>query len=148
MARDLTNHNAMSLNVMKHSTGIMKELQLLSPDVVKVELQEILEANNIVLFTTKQAKKLIELFANREANAQTHLFTELGYKKQRFAWGGKPSQRACWYKPSADPEYGEVLVGGIRVPIEHQINKVDGLLGSVNDEVSNTSYTQGGKREW
>ena len=148
MARDLTNHNAMSLNVMKHSTGIMKELQLLSPDVVKVELQEILEANNIVLFTTKQAKKLIELFANREANAQTHLFTELGYKKQRFAWGGNKSQRACWYKPSADPERGEVLVGGIRAPIAHQINKVDGLLGSVNGEVTETSYTQGGKREW
>ena len=148
MARDLTNHNAMSLNVMKHSTGIMKELQVLTPDVVKVELQEILEANNIVFFTSKQAKNLIELFTNREANAQTHLFTELGYKKKRFAWGGIKSQKACWFKPSADPEYGEVLVGGIRAPIQHQINKVNGLLGSVNGEVTETSYTQGGKREW
>ena len=48
----------------------------------------------------------------------------------------------------ADPERGEVLVGGIRAPIAHQINKVDGLLGSVNGEVTETSYTQGGKREW
>ena len=148
MARDLINHNAMSLNVMKHSTGMMKELQVLTPDVVKVELQEILEANNIVFFTTEQAKKLIGLFANREANSQTHLFTELGYKKKRFAWGGNPSQRACWYKPSAEPDRGEVLVGGIRAPMEHQINKVNGLLGSVNGEVTETSYTQGGKREW
>ena len=148
MARDLTEHNAMSLNVMKHSTGIMKELQVLTPDVVKVELQEILEANNIVFFTTKQAKNLIELFANREANSQTHLFTELGYKKKRFAWGGIKSQKACWYKPSADPEYGEVLVGGIRVPIEHQINKVNGLLGSITNEVPNISFNKGGSRLW
>ena len=139
MARDLSNHNAMSLNVMKHSTGIMKELQVLTPDVVKVELQEILEANNIVFFTVKQAKKLIELFASRESNAQTHLFTELGYKKNRFAWGGNPSQRACWYKPSADPEYGEVLVGGIRVPIEHQINKVEELLATPFQRVEDNS---------
>ena len=139
MARDLTNHNAMSLNVMKHSTGIMKELQVLTPDVVKVELQEILEANNIVFFTTKQAKNLIELFANREANSQTHLFTELGYKKKRFAWGGIKSQKACWFKPSADPEYGEVLVGGIRVPIEHQINKVEELLATPFQRVEDNS---------
>ena len=139
MARDLTNHNAMSLNVMKHSTGIMKELQVLTPDVVKVELQEILEANNIVFFTTKQAKNLIELFANREANNQTHLFTELGYKKKRFAWGGIKSQKACWFKPSADPEYGEVLVGGIRVPIEHQINKVEELLATPFQRVEDNS---------
>ena len=139
MARDLINHNAMSLNVMKHSTGIMKELQVLTPDVVKVELQEILEANNIVFFTTKQAKNLIELFANREANSQTHLFTELGYKKKRFAWGGIKSQKACWFKPSADPEYGEVLVGGIRVPIEHQINKVEELLATPFQRVEDNS---------
>ena len=101
-----------------------------------------------MFFTSKQAKNLIELFTNREANAQTHLFTELGYKKKRFAWGGIKSQKACWFKPSADPEYGEVLVGGIRAPMEHQINKVNGLLGSVNGEVTETSYTQGGKREW
>jgi hypothetical protein len=105
-----------------------------------------------VFFTTKQAKNLIELFANREANSQTHLFTELGYKKNRFAWGGNKSQRACWYKPSADPERGEVLIGGIRAPIQQQINKVDELL--INPAMRNKeghkdiAFTQGGKREW
>ena len=139
MARDPTDHNSMSLDVSKHSTGIMRELQILTPDVVKVELQEMLEANNIVFFTVNQAKKLIDLFVNREANSQTHLFTELGYKKKRFAWGGNPSQRACWYLPSADPEYGKILVGGIRAPIEQQINRVDELLATPFQRVEENS---------
>ena len=128
MARDLSDHNPMSLNVMKHSTSLMKELQVLTPDVVKEQLREILTANNIVFFTSDQAQQLIGLFANREANSQTHLFTELGYKKDRFAWGGVKSQKACWYLPSAAPVRGEVLVGGIRVRMALHLEKVDNLL--------------------
>ena len=142
MARDLTDHNAMSLDVMKHSTSLMKELKVLTPDVVKEELREILEANNIVFFTSKQAKQLMEMFAKREANAQTHLFTELGYKKARFAWGGVKSQKACWYMPSADPERGEVLVGGIRVPIGLHLEKVDELLTTPFLRVDDNSLTK------
>ena len=152
MARDLTEHNAMSLDVMKHSTSLMKELQLLTPDVVKEELREVLRGNNIVFLTSKQAIKLINEYASREANAQTHLFTELGYKKARFAWGGVKSQRACWFLPSADPERGEVLIGGIRAPMEQQIAKVDGLLTdplmSNKEGHRDISYTKNGKREW
>ena len=152
MARDLTDHNAMSLDVMKHSTSLMKELQLLTPDVVKEELREVLRGNNIVFLTSKQATKLINEYASREANAQTHLFTELGYKKARFAWGGVKSQRACWFLPSADPERGEVLVGGIRTPMGQQVAKVDGLLTdplmSNKEGHRDISYTKNGKREW
>lgn len=152
MARDLTDHNPMSLDVMRHSTSLMRELQVLTPDVVKEQLREILTENNIVFFTVKQAKQLIDLFANREANSQTHLFTELGYKKARFAWGGDKSQRNCWYKPSADPERGEVLVGGIRAPIGQQINKVSELL--IDPAMRNTeghkdiAYTKNGQQQW
>jgi len=92
----------------------------------------------------------INCFAFREANSQTHLFTELGYKKARFAWGGVKSQRACWFLPSADPDRGEVLVGGIRAPMEQQVNKVSELLldpllrESVN--VKPINYYADGKR--
>ena len=56
MARDLSDHNPMSLDVVKHSTSLMRELQVLTPDVVKEQLREILAANNIVFFTSKQAQ--------------------------------------------------------------------------------------------
>ena len=152
MARDLTDHNAMSLDVMKHSTSLMKELQLLTPDVVKEELREVLRGNNIVFLTSKQATKLINEYASREANAQTHLFTELGYKKARFAWGGVKSQKACWFLPGSTPERGEVLVGGILTPMGQQVAKVDGLLTdplmSDKEGHRDISYTKNGKREW
>jgi hypothetical protein len=152
MARDLTDHNPMSLDVVKHSTSLMRELQVLTPDVVREQLREILLANNIVFFTSNQAQQLMELFAKREANSQTHLFTELGYKKNRFAWGGDKSQKACWYLPSAAPVRGEVLVGGIRAPIGQQINKVNELL--VDPAMRNTeghkdiAFSKNGQQQW
>ena len=150
MARDLTDHNAMSLDVMKHSTALMKELKVLTPDVVKEQIKEVLSRHGIVFLMSKQATDLINCFAFREANSQTHLFTELGYKKARFAWGGVKSQRACWFLPSADPDRGEVLVEGIRAPMEQQVNKVSELLldpllrESVN--VKPINYYADGKR--
>ena len=150
MARDLTDHNAMSLDVMKHSTSLMQELKVLTPDVVKEQIKEVLGRHGIVFLMSKQATDLINCFAFREANSQTHLFTELGYKKARFAWGGVKSQRACWFLPSADPDRGEVLVGGIRAPMEQQVNKVSELLldpllrESVN--VKPINYYADGKR--
>ena len=150
MARDLTDHNAMSLDVMKHSTSLMRELKVLTPDVVKEQIKEVLSRHGIVFLMSKQATDLINCFAFREANSQTHLFTELGYKKARFAWGGVKSQRACWFLPSADPDRGEVLVGGIRAPMEQQVNKVSELLldpllrESVN--VKPINYYADGKR--
>lgn len=150
MARDLTDHNAMSLDVMKHSTSLMQELKVLTPDVVKEQIKEVLGRHGIVFLMSKQATDLINCFAFREANSQTHLFTELGYKKARFAWGGVKSQRACWFLPSADPDRGEVLVGGIRAPMEQQVNKVSELLldpllrESVN--VKPINYSADGKR--
>ena len=125
---------------------------MLSPDVVKQELDEVLRGKNIVFLTSKQATELINKYASREANAQTHLFTELGYKKARFAWGGVKSQKACWYLPSSKPGQGEVLVGGIRAPMEHQVAKVNGLLVDplmIDQEGHrDISYTKNGKREW
>ena len=86
------------------------------------------------------------------ANSQTHLFTELGYKKNRFAWGGDKSQKACWYLPSAVPVRGEVLVRGIRAPIGQQINKVNELL--VDPAMRNTeghkdtAFSKNGQQQW
>jgi hypothetical protein len=89
MARDLTGHNAKSLDVMKHSTSLMRELQVLTPDVVQEEVGEILRNHEVLFLTSKQATDLVRCFTTtREANNQTHLFTGLGYKKARFAWGG------------------------------------------------------------
>ena len=45
MARDLTDHNAMSLDVMKHSTALMKELKVLTPDVVKEQIKEVTKSS-------------------------------------------------------------------------------------------------------
>ena len=105
MARDLTDHNAMSLDVMKHSTSLMRELKVLTPDVVKEQIKEVLSRHGIVFLMSKQATDLIN----------------------------------C-----------EVLVGGIRAPMELQVNKVSELLldpllrESVN--VKPINYYADGKR--
>jgi len=95
-----------------------------------------------VFLTSKQATELINKYASREANAQTHLFTELGYKKARFAWGGVKSQKACWYLPSSKPGQGEVLVGGIKVSMALHLEKVDNLLTTPFQRIDENSLTK------
>ena len=51
----------------------------------------------------------------REANAQTHIFTELGWKKKKFSWNGMV-QKYAWYKvidAEKEPARGQVYTGKI-----------------------------------
>jgi len=98
------------LDISQNSTEIMQRLSDLSPDVVKQVVEEQLNLRNVFFVPVSHAHKLINRISLREANAQTHIFTELGWKKQKFAWDGLP-QRYAWYKvvdPNKPPERGKV----------------------------------------
>jgi hypothetical protein len=128
MARDLTGFDAMSLDVTNNSTDIMDDLRDLSPDVVKQQVEEKLDELGIVFVPVEVATKVIGLFARREANAQTHLFTELGWGKKRFAWGGG-TQKWAWVKSSKfPPRHGKVWDGGDYQTMASQVSKVERLL--------------------
>lgn len=127
--RDLTGFDAMSLDVNTHATDIMKELANLSPDVVKELVEDFLEINEIRFVPQSDALDIITHFAKREANAQTHTFGELGWKKNRFAWGGK-NQRWAWHHPDYKPEQGKIRA----------IIHVEDDLGKIHDHLTATLY--------
>ena len=129
MARDLTEHNPHSLDVAKYSTDIMIELRTLSPDVVRQQVAESLEENLINFVPVELATDVMKMFAYREPNAQTHLFTEMGWVKNRYAWGGGV-QKWAWVKPSEyPPEKGKVYVGGGWVTMATQVKRIRLMLG-------------------
>jgi hypothetical protein len=129
VSRDVTGFDAMSLDVNAHATDIMKQLTDLSPDVVKELVQDFLDNNKIKFVPQRDALKIIGHFAHREANAQTHIFSELEWKKQRFSWGGK-GQSWAWYHPEYEPKNGK---------IKGFIHHTDDL-GKIHDHLAATLY--------
>lgn len=103
LSRDLSEFDALSLDVNAHATDIMKVLTNLSPDVVKELVSDFLDGNGIKFVPQGDAQKIIAHFSNREANAQTHTFSELGWIKKRFAWSGQ-NQRWAWHHPDYKPQ--------------------------------------------
>ena len=113
MTRDVPQDFGLKLDVARHRTAIMKRLESLSPDVAKQVLEETLHVNKIVFVPVKLAHQVLNKIAPREINAQTHIFTELGWRKGKFAWGGNP-QIWAWYlevDPEHPPSRGKVFYG-------------------------------------
>lgn len=139
MGRNIPSDFGLKLDVTKHRTEFMRKLSDLSPDVAKQLLEEKLNNRDIVFVPVELANRLINKLSPREINAQTHLFTELGWKKGKFAWGGGPQQRV-WYRiidPEKMPSRGRIYVGTITDPkcdigwmlMANQVERVRGLLG-------------------
>ena len=136
MKRDLADHNSNSLNVAKYSTDIMVQLRALSPDVVRQQVEEQLEEHLINFVPVEFASDVVKMFAYREANAQTHLFSEMGWEKNRYAWNGG-FQKFAWVKPQDnEPKRGKVWVkGGFRLPAS--------ALGNIDGRASKTIIEDG-----
>lgn len=96
MRRDVPQDFGLKVDITKHRTDIMERLQDLAPDAAKQVLEETLKDKNIVFVPMKLAHQLINKITPREINAQTHIFSELGWRKGKFAWDGGPQNRA-WY---------------------------------------------------
>jgi len=113
MNRKVASDYGRKLDVSTHSTEIMQRLRDLSPDVVKQLVEEKLKLADVYFVPVSLAHKLINRIAPREANSQTHIFTELGWQKKKFAWDGA-TQRYAWYKvvsPDLPPVKGKVYTG-------------------------------------
>lgn len=113
MNRKVASDYGRKLDVSTHSTEIMQRLRDLSPDVVKQLVEEKLKLADVYFVPVSLAHKLINRIAPREANSQTHIFTELGWQKKKFAWDGA-TQRYAWYKvvsPDLPPLKGKVYTG-------------------------------------
>lgn len=147
MSRAVPSDFGRKLDVSRHSTEMMRRLKDLSPDVVKQLVEEKLLIRDIYFVPVSEAHKIINRIAPREANSQTHIFTELGWKKKKFAWDGM-TQRYAWYKeidPEKPPRNGLVYTGKITdkncdfgwVRMSSQEELVNGLLSFVssNEEV-------------
>ena len=139
IVRDVPSDFGLKLDIRKHRTAFMERLSDLSPDIAKQILEETLERKGIVFVPVELATKLINRITPREVNAQTHLFTELGWLKGKFAWGGGSQQRA-WYRlidPDKPPSRGKIYTRTKTdkncslgwVYMTNQVEHVRGLLG-------------------
>lgn len=135
MARDVPVDFGDKLDVQKYATEIMRQLKDLSPDVAKQIVEEVLDARDILFVPVEHASKIINLYAPREINAQTHLFQELGWRKGKFAWGGG-AQKWAWVK-EVDAKYpaarGKVWSGHNWEDMSKHVKIVETLLGSEFD---------------
>ena len=146
MQRDVPAGYGYKLDIAGSSTEIMRQLKDLSPDVAKQLVEEVLANHHIVFVPVSLASKVIGRFAPREVTAQTHLFHELGWKKQKFAWDGG-SQQWAWVKyidPSKPPSRGKIYCGEPSMTSKgqergwskmgDQVDKLLAFLGRLSDE--------------
>lgn len=113
MLRKVPESFGKTLDVRKQQTTIMTELQELTPDVALQVIEQELDNRGIVFVPVRNAASLINKFARREINSQNHLFTSLGWKKQKFSWNGG-TQIYCWYKlvdENKPPKRGLIYTG-------------------------------------
>ena len=97
--------NPYSLNVNALATEVMRDINNLSPDIVEEMLAEFLEEHKLLFIPVQYTHKIIEYFAHRNPNASKYSFDSLGWKKDKFAWGGKGPKWA-FYHPSCSPKRG------------------------------------------
>ena len=97
--------NPYSLNVNELATDVMNEINALSPDIVEEMLDEFLNEHYIRFVPVRYANKLVEFFAHRNPNASKYSFDRLGWKKEKFSWGGKGPKWA-FHHPSCSPKRG------------------------------------------
>jgi hypothetical protein len=115
--------NPYSLNVNKLATDVMKDINVLAPDVVEELLSEFLQEHGIRFVPVRYANKLLSYFAHRNPNAAKYSFDRLGWKKQKFAWGGRGSAHA-FYHPEAHPARGMLVMPQGKQSIEAHLNDV------------------------
>ena len=115
--------NPYSLNVNVLATDVMRDINALAPDVVEEMLGEFLEEHNIRFVPVRYANKLLDYFAHRNPNAAKYSFDRLGWKKKKFAWGGRGSAHA-FYHPEAHPQRGQLKMPHYTQPIEDHLTAV------------------------
>lgn len=152
MSRDVPDDFGSKLDVAAHSTEIMTRLRDLSPDVAKQIIEEVLNERGICFVPVAVASQIINKYAPREINSQTHLFSEMGWQKMKLAWSGRPQ---CWVwvkiiDPDKPPRRGNVYVGNASktskvlglgwVSVNEQVDAVNDLLGANEDVVKGGSF--------
>ena len=123
--------NPYSLNVNELATEVMREINTLAPDVVEEMLGEFLAEHGILFVPVRYANKIVEFFAHRNPNAAKYSFDRLGWKKRKFAWGGKGPSWA-FFDPKSNPSRGQLQTPHYLQSIEAHINEV---LAPALDEI-------------
>jgi hypothetical protein len=123
--------NPYSLNVNELATEVMRDISNLSTDVVEEMLGEFLREHGILFVPVRYANKIVEFFAHRNPNAAKYSFDRLGWKKKKFAWGGKGPSWA-FFDPKSNPSRGELQTPHFVQSIEAHINEV---LAPALDEI-------------
>jgi hypothetical protein len=113
--------NPYSLNVQEYATEVMKEINTLSGDVVEELLREFVTEKQLFFIPVRYSNQIVGHFANRNPNSSKYVFDRMGWKKGKFAWGGKPAAWA-YHDPDVRPERGVLNIAGRRIPIEDHIN--------------------------
>lgn len=123
--------NPYSLNVNALATEVMREINSLSNDVVEELLEEFLHEHRLLFIPVRYSQKIIEYFAYRNPNAAKYTFDSLGWKKAKFAWGGKGAAWA-FYDPKSEPKRGYINTPhGPQEIADHINNELAAAMGEI-----------------
>ncbi|SCM69428.1 primase-helicase family protein [Donghicola eburneus] len=102
--------DASSLDVGRHATEIMRDIQDYSADVDAEQLREFVEYYGLNFIPAKMVDRVMEKICSRRGNAAKHLFSEIGWKVGRAAWRGEKT--ATYYAPKGVKVERGVIIGG------------------------------------
>lgn len=125
MEREISaDFDASSLDVGRHSTEIMRDIQDYSADVDAEQLREFVEHYGVNFIPAKMVDRLMEKICSRRGNATKHLFSEIGWKMDRAAWMGQKTAR--YYAPRGVKVERGVIIGrdGAKMKVSSYFEKV------------------------
>ncbi|WP_120503432.1 primase-helicase family protein [Sulfitobacter mediterraneus] len=109
MSRELpTTFNAKSLNITDQATPIMKRLQETSRQTNLDQLEEYLNADQLVVVPQETVATYVRKELNGNGNQTRHLMNELRWTKSTVKWGGKDYARSIWARPGYAVDGGKI----------------------------------------
>ncbi|WP_423293369.1 primase-helicase family protein [Neotabrizicola sp. VNH66] len=104
--------DALSLNIERHGTEVMKKLLAHQFAATTQQLAEYLGRENCIAITEQDLRAYVTQEMRVSVNAIRHMMTELGWSRHVVKWGGKDYARALWTAPKYTVDRGNILGPG------------------------------------
>lgn len=125
MTRELApDFNAKSLNIARHSTAIMQQIQRAAPQVSTERLREHLDAHALNSISEAELVDYVQRTLHGNVETIRHKMTELGWHREKLKWGGVDYDRVLWVRGGYSAYRGQLQApDGSRSPITSAIEE-------------------------
>lgn len=101
--------DALSLNIERHGTEVMKQLLANQLPATTQQLSEFLGKEECVAIAEQELRAYVTKEMRVSANSIKHMMTELGWRRHTVKWGGKDFARTLWTAPNYTVDRGNIL---------------------------------------